>query len=281
MVARIVRVLVGLLLVCGIGVRGAGPPVASAEDLAAPLSSTEQRIVDLVNLERGKVGLQPLNASAPLVASARSYASYMAAANFFSHVGPDGSTLDTRDEAAGYGAFTIIGENLAAGQATPDSAMAGWMASTEHRANILSPDMKEIGVGHARGGSYGNYWVQEFGGRPLAFRDAAMSPTSPRAGGEASWTAPGTGRTVSGEWLAFLKANSGVDNFGYPRTEVIADPLMGGQTVQYLQRAVFEYHPENDRDGTVPGTNIPLRNYRVQLALLGDEYIARNSLPFR
>lgn len=201
-----------------------------------------------------------------------------------------------------------------------------------------------------------------------------------------SWTSPDTGHTVSGEWLSFLKGHGDTDNLGYPRTEVIPDPMAAGQTVQYFQRlilewhpenppeyriqrrllgdilypgadpptdpqegslrpkgeahyfqnapglglghyvadyapdgtaiyfkeyfdshggvdafgypkeepklrngrwtqrfqaAVFEYHPEHDTDGFLPGTRIPRRNYRVQLELLGDRYIEANRLTYR
>jgi uncharacterized protein YkwD len=39
------------------------------------------------------------------------------------------------------------------------------MASPGHRANILNPDYREIGLGLAAGGKYGAYWTQEFGAR--------------------------------------------------------------------------------------------------------------------
>ena len=39
----------------------------------------------------------------------------------------------------------------------------GWMNSPGHRANILSPDVRQIGVGFVTGGEYGTMWVQVFG----------------------------------------------------------------------------------------------------------------------
>ena len=44
---------------------------------------------------------------------------------------------------------------------------------------------------------------------------------------------------------------------------------------------MFQFHPENDQDGVVPGTTTPLRTYRVQLELLGDEYIQMKGLGYR
>ena len=59
--------------------------------------------------------------------------------------------------------YYMIGENLAAGQATPAQVMADWMESAGHRANILEASFVELGVGVRTGGTYGTYWVQEFG----------------------------------------------------------------------------------------------------------------------
>ncbi len=66
-----------------------------------------------------------------------------------------------------------------------------------------------------------------------------------------------TGHTVSGEWLAWFDRNGGIDNNGLPRSEVIIDPITG-QWVQYFQRVVLEWHPENP-----PA-------HRIQRRLLGD-----------
>lgn len=80
-------------------------------------------------------------------------------------------------------------------------------------------------------------------------------PTGPEA--DEVWVAP-TGYAVSGPWLEFLRASGGVDNLGYPRSPVVADPLDGEQCVQYFQRMVLEWHPENPPE------------YRIQRRLLGE-----------
>jgi hypothetical protein len=43
------------------------------------------------------------------------------------------------------------------------------MNSSGHRANILSSSNREIGVGYWPGGSYGKYWVQDFGRRSTVY----------------------------------------------------------------------------------------------------------------
>ena len=72
------------------------------------------------------------------------------------------------------------------------------------------------------------------------------------------------------------------DAFGYPKEEPKIRALTDGQQhwTQRFQAAVFEYHQENDRDGNNPD-GIPWRNFRVQLELLGDKYIAARNLPYR
>ncbi|MFN8485064.1 MAG: glycosyl hydrolase [Anaerolineae bacterium] len=62
--------------------------------------------------------------------------------------------------------------------------------------------------------------------------------------GQAGWKSE-TGYTVSGAWLDFYQANGGLSIFGYPRSSVMVDPLDDRQCVQYFQRAVLEWHPEN------------------------------------
>lgn len=58
--------------------------------------------------------------------------------------------------------FSAAGENIAQGQATPQVVVTAWMNSPGHRANILSTNFTEIGVGYAAGGSGRHYWTQMF-----------------------------------------------------------------------------------------------------------------------
>ena len=57
-----------------------------------------------------------------------------------------------------------------------------------------------------------------------------------------------TGHNLSGAFLAYWQANGGVAQFGYPLTEPFQETLDDGNTytVQYFERARFEYHPENN-----------------------------------
>ncbi len=123
----------------------------------------KNRIFELVNEERALVGLHPVTLNTTLEAQATEYACEMILYQFFDHVNPvTDSTLSARADQFGYD-YYFIGENLAAGQTTPEEAMRDWMNSPGHRANILEPRFIELGVGVRVGGDYGVYWVQEFG----------------------------------------------------------------------------------------------------------------------
>ena len=67
-------------------------------------------------------------------------------------------------ERAGY-SFQAAGENIAAGQTTPQEVVDGWMQSPGHCSNIMSPSFTEIGVGYvlAPQGQLPHYWTQTFG----------------------------------------------------------------------------------------------------------------------
>ena len=92
----------------------------------------------------------------------------MALQDFFSHTGIDGSTMTQRIGVAGY-QFSSAAENIAAGYTTPEEVVGGWMNSPGHRANILNPNLTEIGVGYycleTDPGTlnYNHYWTQDFG----------------------------------------------------------------------------------------------------------------------
>jgi len=117
----------------------------------------------LINQERSARGIATLSVNATLESQAEQYACELIEFDFFAHENPvTGSTLGDRAEEFGYD-FLIVGENLAAGQTTPQQAMAQLMDSAGHRANILDTRFTEVGLGVRTGGTYGTYWVQEFG----------------------------------------------------------------------------------------------------------------------
>jgi uncharacterized protein YkwD len=120
----------------------------------------------LTNTERAKAGLGPLTLNSQLTQAAQRYSEVLASDACFAHTCGPVPDMIQRDAQAGYAGWSAVGENIAAGYPSPEDVVAGWMASPGHRANILNPDYRELGVGLASGGKYGAYWAQEFGARP-------------------------------------------------------------------------------------------------------------------
>jgi uncharacterized protein YkwD len=130
-------------------------------------TNPSSEVFDQINAIRVEHGLAPLVVNSMLTASAQGYATTLGTQNFFAHHGLDGSTLITRDEAEGYTDWSHLEENLAAGQPSATAAVNAWMNSPSHRADLLSPNVTETGIGYVyvAGSRYGYYWVQEFGAR--------------------------------------------------------------------------------------------------------------------
>ena len=140
-------------------------------------ANSSGEVINQINTIRIQSGVAPLVMAPELTASAQSYAAAMANGKFFSHVGADGSTMVSRDTAAGYSNWTDLEENLAAGQSTVSTVVSAWMSSPGHRANLLSPQVTETGIGYVDvpGSPFGFYWVEEFGSR------SALAVTRPVA----------------------------------------------------------------------------------------------------
>ena len=90
----------------------------------------------------------------------------MAAHSYLAHQGRDGATPAQRAARAKYQA-RAVGENIAAGPATAEIAVAGWLKSPEHCANLMSPRYTDMGIAYAvdPASKHGIYWVQMFGAR--------------------------------------------------------------------------------------------------------------------
>ena len=85
-------------------------------------------MIDLVNVERAAEGLPPLSVDASLASAARAHSEDMGLQDYFSHTGLDGRSPADRIADAGY-AWNYMGENIAAGQPTPEDVIDSWMAS--------------------------------------------------------------------------------------------------------------------------------------------------------
>ncbi len=144
-----------------------------APSVAVSEQDAGRRVLELVNQARAApryCGNRVFNAARPLrwnntlAESSRLHAEEMAHYNYFSHSGRDGSDPARRVERAGY-RYRMTGENIAAGQMKPEDAMAAWIKSPDHCANLMNPTFTEMGVAYAVDSSsdMGVYWTQAFG----------------------------------------------------------------------------------------------------------------------
>lgn len=111
----------------------------------------------LLNRQRAAHHLPRLHMQHALRHAATSYAGSMVHNGFFGHVSPSGSTFVSRVKRTAYlrhARAWRLGENLAwgaGGASTPAQIVNAWMHSPGHRANILNPAFREIGIGIVRG----------------------------------------------------------------------------------------------------------------------------------
>jgi uncharacterized protein YkwD len=135
------------------------------------IAQIKAAILCLHNAERQARGLGPLKLNDRLTAAAQGHATDMVRAGYFGHETLRGVTFITRIRKKGFKGFPI-GENIAAGDgedALPGAIMHSWMTSSGHRANILNPRFKEIGIGVFAGfpgddeASEGGTYVTNFG----------------------------------------------------------------------------------------------------------------------
>lgn len=117
-----------------------------------------KEVFRLTNIERAKVGLEPLIYSEEVQEAAMLRAKEIS--TFFSHTRPDGSSCDTVFNDFKLTCFS--GENIAAGQTSPKQVMTSWMNSQGHKENILYPDHKYMGVGFYQSSDGFCFWVQNF-----------------------------------------------------------------------------------------------------------------------
>ena len=136
--------------------------VASASAQSQPLqrNESERELFELLNHERSANNLPELKWDDALFKAARQHALLMLDQDDFDHRLPGEPALEERLTNAG-ARFTYIAENIAMGK---DSATIhnGWMHSPGHRANILSPLYRTVGIGIMDGGPYGLMVTQDF-----------------------------------------------------------------------------------------------------------------------
>lgn len=121
---------------------------------------SENKMLQLINLERTKRGIEKLTINNFLTKAARNHAKDMLVRGYFSHYTPEGISPFDRLENLSI-PYSNAAENLAF---APDVnlAVSGLMKSEGHRNNILSPSFHNVGIGVIDAGIYGKMFVQEF-----------------------------------------------------------------------------------------------------------------------
>ena len=121
----------------------------------------ENRVLELVNVERQKAGLNALQMDESVRNVARLKSEDMRVNKYFDHTSPTyGSPFDMLKK---FGvSYKSAGENIAQGYSTPEAVVNGWMNSSGHRANILNASFTHMGVGYD---ANGHYWTQMFIGK--------------------------------------------------------------------------------------------------------------------
>jgi uncharacterized protein YkwD len=120
---------------------GPGPRDTVVSDAAG----AEAVIARLVNQDRARAGLPPLETDARLAEVARAHSLDMHQHDFVGHVSPSTGAPSDRVKRAKIDAV-VVAENVARAY-SPEEAERGLMESPGHRANILGRDVTRLGVG--------------------------------------------------------------------------------------------------------------------------------------
>ena len=139
-------------------------PAPQARGYADP--ATAAAVYALTNELRVENGLPALALNSALDSAAGRYAASLAESDWFAHEGPDGSTLVSRVEAAGYSGWRYLAENLYRGffGDAAERIVQTWAESPGHYSNMLGQQITEIGVGCYISGEL-RWCVQDFGDR--------------------------------------------------------------------------------------------------------------------
>lgn len=162
-----VRRLVPMTLLC-VGLLILAPATATAQgpnqSTAPPTPQQKMRraLIDRINGIREHMGLPPYEINAALTEAAERHVQDMAANNWRTHWGTDGTSYHQRVARAGY-EYATVTENVGWGF-NLDRMMDWWLNSHIHRSNLLSTEYTEIGVAYVGDPSseWGHWWTIVF-----------------------------------------------------------------------------------------------------------------------
>lgn len=128
--------------------------------------ATHTRLLDLYNEARGREGISPLESHPALICAAEGHSEDMAYHNHLSHYGLSRpTTWADRCLEAGYPDASLlnIGENVAAGQTSPEMVISDYRQSPGHWRTLMDPRWRYVGSASRQGSRGWIYWTSDFG----------------------------------------------------------------------------------------------------------------------
>jgi uncharacterized protein YkwD len=160
-------VLIGLMLALISAVAGRAEAAATRPAATERLRALDAAIFHQLNATRRANGLRPLARSGRLGVAAITHSHEMIDGGFFAHDTPGGDSFARRLKRfyppSGYRTWSGA-ENIISSSEAMDAAAAirAWLDSPPHRANMLNPRWREVGIGSLQAASAGGV----FGGKP-------------------------------------------------------------------------------------------------------------------
>lgn len=127
-------------------------PVHAHPTRAARAGRVERRIVRRINRARRRHGLRRLRSTRPLTFVAGLHSLDLARHHELSHASSDGTPFALRVRRVVDA--RVVGETIAevSGRGGARAVVRAWLRSPAHRAEVLGPRFRRIGVAHARRG---------------------------------------------------------------------------------------------------------------------------------
>jgi|SRR5215210_7786144 len=128
-------------------------PQADARGQSSRVERTERALIRAINHQRRAAGLRRVHMSRRLSRAADRHSREMLAGNYFAHSSADGGSFEGRVRR--YARRGAVGETLAmltaCNRGMPAAVIAMWLGSPAHRAIMLSPAFRRVGIGRRSG----------------------------------------------------------------------------------------------------------------------------------
>jgi uncharacterized protein YkwD len=154
-VKRLARIIGIFGITAALGIGGLTPATGGVD---AVVHHPRRKVATIVNARRIEHGLRPLRFAPPVNIAAQKHSRDQARMRLMTHTGSDGTTCGDRLLREGY-RWSTWGENVAVGYPTARAVVRAWMHSAGHRANILNPRFRHVGVGLKRAADGTPYWT--------------------------------------------------------------------------------------------------------------------------